>query len=74
MVIKCLSKMTSMLVLVEDGTLDRYKVYRDVNSMVVSCLQFADGTIFFLGVSVENTHVLKNFLIWLKWFLDSASI
>lgn len=72
MVIKSLSKMTSMLMLVEEGTLKRHKVSRDVNSMVMS--QFANDTIFFLGASVENAHALKNFYIWLKWFPDSTSI
>lgn len=56
-----LSKMTSMFV--EDGTLDEFKVSRRENGLVISHLQFAGYTIFFLDTTLDYALALKKVLI-----------
>lgn len=57
-----LSTMTSMLV--EEGTLDGFKVSRMENGLMISHLQFVGVTIFFLGATMDNALALNFFLIW----------
>ncbi|KAL5722191.1 hypothetical protein ACHQM5_005739 [Ranunculus cassubicifolius] len=57
MVTEVLSKMTKLLV--DQGELDGFKVSNEEGGIVVSHLQFADDTMFFLEASVEKAKALR---------------
>lgn len=54
--------MTSRLV--EERIFDGFKVSAKANGVVVSHLQFADDSIFFVGATRENGSALSNLLTW----------
>lgn len=62
MIMEYLSRMTDKLV--ENGTIDGFRVSDKANGTVISYLQFADDDMFFLVAIKENAKALKNLLIW----------
>ncbi|KAL5714065.1 hypothetical protein ACHQM5_016077 [Ranunculus cassubicifolius] len=64
MVTEVLSMVTSLLV--SQGELDGFKASNAEDGVVVSHLQFADDTMFFLSASVEKARVLRGVLLWFE--------
>lgn len=50
------------IMLVEDGTLNGFRVFRRQNDIVVLQLQFVDDIVFIMEANINNVMVLKNLL------------